>query len=375
MHSDFFLQYANAAIQTLKAYDPGLDIVALRAACNQQVLAELGSNEHADGPSPKAIAAVQAHLNELRRYPDPRGYALKQRIAARHHVALESILLGNGSHELLMQFAQVFAGQADDVLMSQYGFAVYAIAAQSVGARCVQAPAFAADHPEQPLGHNLDAIAECISAKTRLIYLANPNNPTGTYFSAQTFSDWMAKIPAHVLVIVDEAYAELATAVEYESAISWLAHYPNLVITRTFSKGYGLAGLRVGYALGHPDVIRIMERVRESFNVNLLGLAAAEAAIDDQDYLQQTRQRNQIRLQHVRSALKQQGWRVFPSQTNFVLVDFGRHADAIEQHLLQHSIAPRPMAGYGLPNCLRITIGNEMENQRLIHALSELQHD
>jgi len=365
-----FEKFANPGLRRLRAYDPGHDLVALRKRFGADELVELGSNENPYGPSPHARAAALAALGGMHRYPDPLGGDLKRALAAAHGVGSAQILLGNGSHELLMQFAQVFAGPDADVVASQFGFAVYALAARAAGARFVAAPAFAKD-AAMPRGHDLEAIAAAVEPSTRLAYLANPNNPTGTWFGADALRAFLAAIPDETLVVVDEAYAEMADAPDYASALALLERHPNLIVTRTFSKGYALAGLRVGYAIAHPDLIAVMERVRESFNVNAPGLAAAEAALADTGHLRATREANARERTALAKALQERGIACAPSQTNFVLAEFGADAVALERELVARAIVLRPMAGYGLAECLRITVGTPAENARLLRILDE----
>ena len=304
----------------------------------------------------------------LHRYPDPLGADLKRALAARHGVGVEQIGLGNGSHELLMQLAQVFAGAGDDVLFSRYGFAVFALAAQASGANLRIAEALPRE-AAMPLGHDLDAIAAAITPATRLVYLANPNNPTGTWFGHDALAAFMARVPAGVIVVLDEAYAEMADAGDFRSGIELLATHQNLVVTRTFSKAYGLAGLRIGYLLAAPGLVAVMERVRESFNVNGPALAAAEAALGDEAHLESVCARNAEQRAALTRALGARGLAVLPSQTNFVLVEFGPQTAAIEVALIARGVVLRPMAGYGLPGFLRITIGTRQENRALLAAL------
>jgi histidinol-phosphate aminotransferase len=366
----FFAAMARPGIRGLRAYDPGHDLVALRRRCDAQ-LVELGSNENPYGASPAARAAMLDVMHDLHRYPDPLGGDLKRALAAKQGVGIDQVILGNGSHELLMQFAQVFAGPGGEVVASQYGFAVYALAAQAAGAPLRLAPALARDH-EMARGHDLDAIATAITPATRLVYLANPNNPTGTWFTAAAFKAFLARVPTDVLVVVDEAYAEFVDAPEYASASSLLARHPNLIVTRTFSKAHALAGLRVGYAVAHPGLVAVMERVRESFNVNMVGLAAAQAALDDDAHLTASLAGNARQRAELADAMRQRGWFVHPSQTNFLLVEFGPDTPAIEASLLAQGVVVRPMAGYGLPQCLRITVGDADENRRLLAALGRV---
>ena len=366
------LDRAQPAIQRLRAYDPGHDLVALRRAVAPDRLIELGSNENPYGPAPGVRVAIEAALSAINRYPDPFGGDLKRALAQSHHVSPSQIILGNGSHELLMLVGQVFAGPGTEVVLSQYGFAVFAIAAQAAGAGVVIAPALPVESP-MPHGHDLDALAAAVTARTRVLFLANPNNPTGTWFAPDALARFLAAVPEQVVVVVDEAYAELADAPDYASALSLLPTHRNLLVTRTFSKAYALAGLRIGYAIGDPDLIEVLERIRESFNVNSVALAAAEAALADHEHLGATRRENARQRTALAGALVQRGWRVSPSQGNFLLVEFGARTAEIEAGLLRQGVVPRPMAGYGLPQCLRISVGDAVENRRLLAALDALE--
>lgn len=367
-----FHALAQPGVRGLRAYDPGHDLVALRRLAGADGLLELGSNENAFGPSARVHDTIVRELHRLHVYPDPLGGDLKAALSAQHGVSAASIMLGNGSHELLMQLAQVFSGPGREVIASQYGFAVYALAAQSVGAVFKVVPALPADAAVQPRGHDLGGLATAVGSTTALVYLANPNNPTGTWFSTDALRGFLAGIPGDVLVVVDEAYLEFVTDPALVSAIGLLAEFPNLVVTRTFSKAYGLAGLRVGYLLAHPELAAVLERVRESFNVNALGLAAAEAALADSDHLAWVREQTMRARDALRAQLLARGLRVAPSQTNFLLIDFDQPAAPIEAALLARQVVPRPMAGYGLPTCLRVTVGRPEENARFLQALDTI---
>jgi histidinol-phosphate aminotransferase len=368
---DFFSALAQPGIQRLRAYDPGHDLVALRRGPQGSQLVELGSNENPQGPSPRARDAILAELHALHRYPDPLGGNLKHALATRHGVDVQQVLLGNGSHELLMQFAQVFAGPGVEVVASQFGFAVYAIATQAAGATLVLAPALPRAHA-MARGHDLDAVLASITPATRLVYLANPNNPTGTWFAADAFDAFITRVPDDVIVVVDEAYAELADASGFASTLHALRAHPNLVVTRTFSKAYALAGLRIGYAIAHAGLVAVMERVRESFNVNGPALAAAQAALGDDEHLDMVVHRNREERGRMAEAFVARGHFVHPSQTNFLLVEFGEDTPFVEAALLAEGIVLRPMGGYGLPGCLRITIGDGKQNTRLLAALDRI---
>ncbi|GAP66987.1 histidinol-phosphate aminotransferase [Mizugakiibacter sediminis] len=359
---------ANAATAVLRAYDPGHDLPVLRRRFGA-ALAELGSNENPLGPGPRALEAMRAALAEAFRYPDPRGAALKAALAARLGVDAGRITLGNGSHELLMLLAQCFADAAHSIVHAQYGFAVFPIAAAAAGAQAVVVPALPREHPAAPYGHDLEAIAAAVRRDTRIVYLANPNNPTGTWFGDAALAALLARVPQDVLVVVDEAYHEYVDAPDLGTALRFADAHPNLVVTRTFSKAYGLAGLRVGYMIGDPSVAAVLERLRESFNVNGLALAAAEAALGDAEHLQRVRAFNRGEREWLRAELAARGYTALPSQTNFLLVDLGRDAAPLERHLLERGVVVRPMGGYGLPQTLRISIGSRAENARLLEAL------
>jgi histidinol-phosphate aminotransferase len=359
---------ANAATAALRAYDPGHDLPALRKRFGA-VIAELGSNENPLGPSPRALDAMRAALADSFRYPDPRGAALKTVLSAQLGIDAERIALGNGSHELLMLLAQCFADPQHSVVFSQYGFAVFPIATAAVGAQPLCVPALPRDHAAAPLGHDLDAIASAIRADTRLVYLANPNNPTGTWFDDAAFERFFARVPEDVLVVVDEAYHEYVDATGLTTALRFADSHPNLIVTRTFSKAYGLAGLRIGYLVAHASVVAVLERLRESFNVNNVALAGAEAALADNEHLEIVRAFNAAERAWLVGALAARRYACLPSQTNFVLVDLGRDAAEFERHLFERGVIVRPIGGYGLPNAVRISVGSRAENERLLVAL------
>ncbi len=366
-----FERLARPGVRELRAYDPGHDLVSLRRRFAEAQLVELGSNENPYGASPRARQAIIDALAGIHIYPDPLGGELKRALAARHGIETSRILLGNGSHELLMQFAQVFTGPGDEVVASKFGFAVYALAAQAAGATLHPAAAFPRDHA-MPRGHDLAALRAAVGPRTKLVYLANPNNPTGTWYSAAEFEAFLSGLPSDVIVVVDEAYAEFADAPDYASALPLVARFPNLVVTRTFSKAFALAGLRIGFAVADKGLIAVMERVRESFNVNALGLVAAEVALADSAHLQESVAANNLERTALRDALQARGLKVSPSQTNFLLVEFGADAARVEAELVSRGVVLRPMGGYGLGECLRITVGKPAENARLLAALDEV---
>ena len=359
---------ANPATSALRAYDPGHDLPALRQRFGEHI-AELGSNENPLGPSPRALDAMRAALTDAFRYPDPRGSSLKSALSTQLGVGVDRIALGNGSHELLMLLAQCFADPAHSIAFSQYGFAVFPIATAAAGAQAIRVPALGREHPAAPFGHDLDAIAASVRADTRIVYLANPNNPTGTWFGDAQLDHFVARVPADTLIVVDEAYCEYVDAPGLSTALRLADRHPNLIVTRTFSKAYALAGLRIGYFIAHPSVVAVIERLRESFNVNNIALAAAEAALADSAYLEKARDFNASERAWLRAGLDARGYAVLPSQTNFLLVDLGRDAADLERHLFGRGVIVRPMGGYGLAQTVRISVGSRAENQRLLDAL------
>lgn len=326
---------------------------------------KLSANETPLGPSPKAVAAFTAAAAHLEDYPEGTSRVLREAIGRVFGLDPDRIICGAGSDEILNLLAHTYLGQGDEAVMTTHGFLVYPIATKANGATPVIAP-------EREFTAEVDAILARVTPRTKLVWLANPNNPTGTWYSAADFEAFLAAVPAQVLVVVDEAYAEFVDAPDYASALPLLAEHPNLVVTRTFSKAHALAGLRVGYALAHPDCIAVMERVRESFNVNAPGLAAAQASLADAAHLAASLAANRAQRQALADALRARGLAVSPSQTNFLLVEFGDDTARIEAALLARGVILRPMGGYGLGDCLRITVGTQDDNTRLLAALDEV---
>lgn len=366
-----FMPRPTAAVAALKAYDPGHDLPALRARAAPAALAELGSNENPLGPAPAVLDALRRlPASELFRYPDPLGLALRRALAARLGVEPAMIALGNGSHELLMLLAQCFAGPGDEVVFSEFGFAVFPIGTAAVGATPVRVPALPRSGAA-PRGHDLVALAAAIGPRARLVFVANPNNPTGTWFPRDDLRAFLHAVDPMVPVVVDEAYHEYVDDPAVGSAIELLGEFPNLVVTRTFSKGHGLAGLRVGYAVGDPATIDVVNRLRESFNVNAIALELARLALEDESHLARVRSFNRAERGRMAQAIAARGLFVHPSMTNFLLVDFDRPAAPIEARWLARGVVVRPMGGYGLPTCLRISVGAVDENERLLASLDE----
>lgn len=362
-----FLGLALPGVQKLSPYVPGkpVDELARELGLNAADIIKLASNENPLGPAPLALKAIQQALPELTRYPDGNGFELKQALAARFSLDPSTITLGNGSNDILELAARSFLTPADEVVFSEHAFAVYPIVTQAVGAKPVVVPA-------RDWGHDLDAMAAAISPATRLIFIANPNNPTGTWIEAADFEAFMAKVPDRVLVVLDEAYTEYADALDALNGFDYLDRYPNLLVSRTFSKAYGLAALRVGYCVSNPVVADVLNRVRQPFNVNSLALVAAVASLGDAAYLAESRRVNREGMQQLEEGLKILGLECIPSRGNFIAVDVGREAAPVYDALLRRGVIVRPIAGYGMPNHLRVSIGLAQENQHFLDALGRV---
>ena len=362
------LSLATKGVQALQAYEPGKPLEELEREYGISQAVKLASNENPLGPSPEALRVIRDQLNNLARYPDGNGFALKSALANKHGVTTEQITLGNGSNDILELLARAFVTPENNVIFSQHAFAVYPIVTQAVGAKAVITAA-------RDWGYDLDAILTAIDGKTRLIFIANPNNPTGTWLAHQQLDKFLSQVPSEVLVVLDEAYYEYATdpamgAGDYPNGMQWLDDYSNLVVTRTFSKAYGLAGIRVGYSVSHPEIADLLNRVRQPFNVNSLALAAAEAALTDHEHLAKGLACNVSGMQQYTHAFTDLGLDYIPSVGNFICVKVGEAAIIYEQ-LLRQGVIVRPVANYGLPEYIRITIGTEQENQRCIAALQK----
>jgi histidinol-phosphate aminotransferase len=358
------LSLATPGVRGLRPYEPGMPMDALERELGISDIVKLASNESPIGPSPRAVEAVGAALGELSRYPDGNGYALKTALAEIHDVPRERITLGNGSNDILELLARVFVGAGDEVVFSEHAFAVYPIATQAVGGVPVVVPAVA--H-----GHDLDGFARAVTDRTRLVFVANPNNPTGTWVGAADLEALLGLVPENVIVVVDEAYAEYVDVQGYASLLRATGRYPNLVVTRTFSKAYGLAALRVGFGVSDPQVADLLNRVRMPFNVNSAALVAAVAALGDRAHLGRAVEVNRSGMRALTAAFDSRGLEHVPSVANFVSVRLPRPAAQIYDALLHLGVIVRPIAGYGMPEHLRVTVGLPEENARFLAALDE----
>lgn len=362
-----FLALAQTGVQQLSPYVPGkpVDELARELNLDPATIVKLASNENPLGPSPMSLAAIREELAELTRYPDGNGYNLKARLAQHCRVQPGQVTLGNGSNDILELVARAYLAPGLNAVFSEHAFAVYPIVTQAVnaGARVIPAKAW---------GHDLPAMLAAIDDKTRVVFIANPNNPTGTWFGPQALKDFLTAVPEHVLVVLDEAYIEYAEGGELPNGLDYLADHSNLLVSRTFSKAYGLAALRVGYGLSSAVIADVLNRVRQPFNVNSLALAGACAALEDTEYLARSREINAAGMQQLEQGFQLLGLSWIASKGNFIAVDVGREAGPVYQGLLREGVIVRPVAGYGMPNHLRVTIGLPGENSRFLEALGKV---
>jgi histidinol-phosphate aminotransferase len=350
-------------VRAISPYLPGKPITELAREMGIPVekIVKLASNENPLGMSPKAKAALEKSAGTLERYPDD--FDLKKALADHTGLGMERVVLGNGSNDVLDLIARVFLAPGRSAVFSQHAFAVYPLATLSTGAELIVVPA-------RDFGHDLDAMRAAIRPDTRIVWIANPNNPTGTFLPYPQLKAFLQAVPQDVVVVLDEAYNEYLPLADRVDTVGWLAEFPNLVITRTFSKIYGLAGLRIGYALASAEVADLMNRVRQPFNCNNLALAAAVAALDDHEFVAKSFELNRKGMEQIIAGLKRHGLSHIPAHGNFVtfkVVD----AAGVNQRLLKQGVIVRPIGGYGMPDWLRVTIGTETENLRFLEALEK----
>jgi len=352
-------------VRGIARYEPGkpIDELARELGLAVRDIVKLASNENPRGPSQAVRAAIAAATEDLSRYPDGNGFALKAALAARYRVAADQIVLGNGSNDVLELVTQAFLRPGDQTVYSRHSFAVYPLATQARGATGIEVPA-------KDYGHDLPAMRAAITRTTRIVFVANPNNPTGTWVAPPAVEAFIASVPADVVVVLDEAYNEYLDTAQNAPSAAWVGHYPNLVVSRTFSKAYGLAALRVGYGIMDPKIADLLNRVRQPFNVNGLAQAAAVAALADIAYVEESRRLNRDGMRTLEEGFTALGLAWLPSHANFLLVKVG-DAGRIYSRLLQLGVIVRPVANYGLPEWLRVTIGLPAENHRFLAALKQ----
>ncbi|OUR90194.1 histidinol-phosphate transaminase [Gammaproteobacteria bacterium 42_54_T18] len=366
-----FIALATPGVKGLTPYQPGKPVEELERELGINNIIKLASNENPLGPSALALKAIEKAVPDLARYPDGGGFNLKQALSSMLGVNIGQITLGNGSNDVLDLIARAYLSAGDEAIFSQYAFAVYPVSTQAVGATAVITPA-------KDYGHDLDAMVEAITDKTRVIFIANPNNPTGNWLTGAELEHFLSRVPESVVVVLDEAYFEYAfdsaspDGESYPDGLVYLSQYPNVIVTRTFSKAYGLASLRVGYGISNLEVADILNRVRQPFNVNSLALVAAEAALADKAYLQQGRELNKSGVAQLQAGFDALGLSYVPSAGNFVLVHFEVDAQPIFDALLKRGVIVRPVGNYGMPNALRVSVGTEQENKRFLDSLAEI---
>ncbi len=353
-----------AYLRELMPYVPGKPTSAIEREYGLSRVVKLASNENPLGPSPRAVEAMRTVIADLHRYPDGDAADLRAALAAHHAVTPDRILLGNGSNEILTLIGRVLLRPGDEAVMSEGAFIVYLLATQASGARRVAVPAV-------EFGHDLEAMASAIGPATRVVFLANPNNPTGTIFRRSSWERFLSRVPEDVVVVCDNAYAEYVLDPEYPDAFEDLARHPQLVVLRTFSKIHGLAGLRVGYGVGPGWLVDLVDRVRDPFNVNLLAQVGALAALGDDAHIEASREANRQGLRFLERVCRALGLGFVPGHGNFLLVDVGDAAEAYES-LLRAGVIVRPVAGYGFPRHLRVTVGTPEENTTFAQALAAL---
>ncbi len=353
-------------VRAIAPYQAGKPIeeTAREHGLRPETIVKLASNENPLGMPASARAAIEAALPELGRYPDSNGFELKAALSRKLGVPADWITLGNGSNDILEAAAAVMLAPGRSCVYAQHSFAVYPLATQARGARSIVVAT-------RDYGHDLDAMLAAIEADTRLVFVANPNNPTGTFVGADTMAEFLPRVPRHVVVVLDEAYNEYLPPELRHPSVDWVRRFPNLLLSRSFSKAYGLAGLRIGYGVAQPELTDLLNRVRQPFNCNSLAQAAAVAALADQAFVERSVEVNRRGMAQVTAAFDTLGLRYLPSFGNFVLVQVGDGA-AVYQGLLRRGVIVRPVANYGLPQWLRVTIGLPEENDRFITALRDV---
>lgn len=354
------------AIAPYRAGKPVSELVRELGLDSDKVV-KLASNENPLGLGEKAKDAIEHAVLDIGRYPDSNGYSLKRTLSERFGVGFDQITLGNGSNDILELVAKAFLAPGKNSVFSEYAFAVYPLATQACGAKAHVVPAV-------DYGHDLGGFVNAIDENTRVVFVANPNNPTGTFVEQDKLLAFLDKVPSNVIVVLDEAYNEYLTPDQQYDATKWVSKYPNLIVSRSFSKAYGLAGLRVGYGISSPEVADLMNRVRQPFNVNSIALAAAEAALGDQEFLRHTYQLNRAGLAQLQNAFDQMGLEYVPSSGNFVLVKVGKadnDGQLVFDALQRQGVIVRPVGAYGLGAWLRVSVGLELENKRFLEVLPQ----
>jgi len=366
-----FLDLATQGVQQLTPYLPGKPVEELERELGISNSIKLASNENPLGPSPLALKAIETVSSSINYYPDGGGFALSNKLAEKHQVDVSNITLGNGSNDILELVTRAFLTPQLSAVFSEHSFAVYPIVVQAVGARANIAKAFPEDHETMPLGHDPEALLSQVDDTTRIIFIANPNNPTGTWLSPDALEQLFEKIAENVIIVLDLAYTEYMDKEMKPRINQWLQRFPNLVITQTFSKVYALAGLRIGYSISNPEIADVLNRVRQPFNTNMLAQSAAIASLDDSEHVTTSVEMNNAGKRFLQHAFEELGLKHLPTMGNFISVNVAQDGLALYEKLLQQGVIVRPVANYAMPEYLRITIGTQQQNERFIETLKQ----
>jgi histidinol-phosphate aminotransferase len=351
-------------LQSLQPYPAGKPIEEVQREYGLATVIKMASNENPIGPSPRAMEAIRRALSESNRYPDANGYSLRVALSTKIKLPLEQLIIGNGSDELVLLIALTYLGPEDQIVISDKAFIRYQMAAQVMGAQRVHVPM-------KDFRHDLEAMAKAVSSQTRAIFFSNPNNPVGTMVGRKAVEQLLERVPQRVLIVIDEAYREYVDHPDYPDGVTYLKAHPNVIVLRTFSKVYGLAGLRIGYGIAHPQIIQDINRVRPPFNVNGLAQAAALAALEDEEHVARTVRMNAEQKAYLEQELIRLKIAFVPSSTNFILIDTGLNSSEVSQHLLRQGIIVRPMTGFGMPTHVRVTIGTPEENSAFVQGFEK----
>ena len=366
-----FLKLAISGVQHLTPYQPGKPVEELERELGIANSVKLASNENPLGPSPLALESIKQLSSTINYYPDGGGFALSEKLAQKHQVDASNITLGNGSNDILELVTRAFLTPQHSAVFSEHSFAVYPLVVQAVGATANVAKAFAEDHASMPLGHDPEALLSQIENNTRIIFIANPNNPTGTWLTPSQLEQLFSNIAQDIIIVLDLAYTEYMDESLKPPIKQWLEKFPNLLVTQTFSKVYALAGLRIGYSISNPEIADILNRVRQPFNTNLLAQNAAIASLDDAEHVSKSVAMNNTGKTFLQDAFTEMGLDYLPTMGNFISVNVKQDGAALYDRLLQQGVIVRPVANYAMPEYLRVTIGTQQQNERFVETLKQ----
>ncbi len=366
-----YLKLASSGVQQLTPYQPGKPVEELERELGIVNSIKLASNENPLGPSSLALDAIKNILPSINYYPDGGGFALTRKLAQKHQLDTSNITLGNGSNDILELVTRAFLTPSHSAVFSEHSFAVYPIVVQAVGAKANVAKASSEDHETMPLGHDPQALLSQIEDNTRIIFIANPNNPTGTWLTPSVLEQLFNEIAENIIIVLDLAYTEYMDEKNKPPVKQWLEKFPNLVVTQTFSKVYALAGLRIGYSMSNPEIADILNRVRQPFNTNMLAQSAAIASLDDVGHVDKSVEMNNAGKIFLQKAFSEMNLSYLPTMGNFISVNVKQDGLALYEKLLQQGVIVRPVANYAMPKYLRITIGTQQQNERFVETLKQ----